>query len=138
MEATQFRQTQRNIATRQGGSLDAGRAKAYERAAGLHTARSKALAYNQKFGDATVAQGQLRGQAAGLFGPNDAAFNNLSAQHEISAGAERAQREADHSTWGGLTASLFEGGYKPATSPDPSEDENNANFSGGFFRPFGS
>lgn len=140
MEANQFRQAMRNIAVRNGGSLDAGQQNAYERGAALHTARSKALAYNQRFGQAQQAQTQTRAQAAQLFTPNTAGMDAWRLGNELVAGQERARREADHSTWSGLTTAIFEQDYSPATSPDPSaEDEDNTfgGFVNGLRSPFG-
>lgn len=127
MEANQFRQAMRNIAVRQGGSFDSGQANAYERGAALHTARSKALAYTTAFGDATQAQNSMRAQGAALLGPDDARFRNLQADAEIQAGWNRAHQESAQSTWGGLAAGLFEGDYKPSTSPDPTAPSNQGN-----------
>jgi len=139
MEATQFKQAMRNIAVRQGGSLDTGQAKAYERGHALWTARSKALAYNEGFTQASQTQEQLRASGAQLMGPNEAAFQNINAQSELLAAQNRAHQEADNSTWGGIAAGLFGENYKPATSPDPSarnEDDSNS-FANGLFHPFG-
>lgn len=142
MEANQFRETMRSIAVRQGGSLDAGQRKAYERGASLHAARTKALASQRGFAEGQQAQASQRAAAAQLFGPNDAAFRNLSAQHDIQQAQFRAHADADASTWGGISAGLFGPNYGQATSPDPSTDEQNGQqqqdgFFAGLFNPFG-
>ena len=125
MEANQFEQTMRNIAVRQGGAFDSGQQNAYERGAALHAARSKALAYNQGFVEATGTQNNLRAQGAGLLGPDTAGFQNWQADTELRAAQERAHREASNSTWGGVGAALFgEHNYNPSTSPDPSAPQN--------------
>lgn len=143
-EANEFRQAMRNIAVRQGGSLDSGQAKAYERGQSLHTARSKALAYNRRFSEAEVVRNQLRGQGAALLGPNDAAFQNINAQTELAAGEWDAQRQLRESTWGGLGAAIFEPDHDPAPSPDPSGTGNGTprnepwnTFATGATAPFG-
>ena len=139
MEANQFQQAMRNIAVRQGGSLDAGQRKAYERGSALHTARSKALAYGQAYNEAQLGQNQLRAQGAQFLGPNDAGFRTWQADTELRAAQERAHREASNSTWGGIAAGLFERDYPAATSPDPSanQNENTNSFLGGLRNPFG-
>lgn len=140
MEANEFQQAMRNIATRQGGSLDAGQRKAYERGQSLHTARSKALAYNQGFTQAQGVQNQIRAQGAQLLGPDTAGFQNWQAGTELAAAQERAHREADNSTWGGFGAALFERDHPAATSPDPSntgDNEDNSGFFAGLRNPFG-
>lgn len=133
MEANQHRQAMRNIATRQGGSLDAGQRKAYERGSALHTARSKALVYNRGFTEAQTAQNQVRAQGAGLStGPN---FAPWQAGVELDAGVEQATRANQESTWGGFTDAIFGTRTPPqATSPDnsvPEDDDGQVGIFGG-------
>jgi len=139
MEANEFRQAMRNIAVRQGGSLDEGQRKSYQRGHALHAARSKALAWGRGFVEAEGAQNQLRAQGAALLGPNEAGFRTWQADTELLAARERARREASHSTWGGVIAGLSEQDYNPATRPDPSadEEEDDGGFGGGIRNPFG-
>jgi hypothetical protein len=133
MEANQHSQAMRNIATRQGGSLDSGQRKAYQRGAALHTARSKALAYNRGYSEAEVARNQLRNAGAQLMGPNDGAMRAWQADTELEAGHQRGRQQLRQSTWGGVAAGLFEPDYAPATSPDPSaEQEDDDGYSGVF------
>lgn len=124
MEETQFRQTMRNIAVRQGGSLDDGQQKAYERGQKLHTARSKALAYNQGFAGATVAQQQIRGQAAGLIGPDEASYRNITAQQAIEQGAYRERAGLVADTFAPLVSELNTPNHRPAETPIPDEEED--------------
>lgn len=124
MEETQFKQTMRNIAVRQGGSLDDGQQKAYERGQKLHTARSKALAYNQGFAGATVAQQQIRGQAAGLIGPDEASYRNITAQQAIEQGAYRERAGLVADTFAPLVSELNTPNHRPAETPIPDEEED--------------
>ena len=120
-EARQHRQAMRDIATRQGGSLDAGQQKAYERGKSLHTARSKALAGNQAYRSAELTQNQLRATGAQLLGQaENAAFQRVQYGNEVEAAGMRANRESRHDLWGGVMAGLTEGwDYNPTTSPNP-------------------
>lgn len=141
MEAKQYRDAMRNIATKQGGSLDAGQRKAYERSGALHTARSKALAYNSAYTDAQAAQNQGLAQASQLFGPNDAGMRAWQLQTDLRSAQERARRDDEASTWGGIAAGIFETGFNKSTSPDPSTSDKDKKkldgFAGGFNNPFG-
>lgn len=140
MEATQFQQAMRNIAVRQGGSLDSGQRKAYERGAALHTARSKALAYNQGHVQATGAQNQLRATGMAGLTPDDAAFRNLGAQGDLALGAWDARRQLNQNTAGEFTAAFTEPTYRPPASRDPSENDEDTlgwGFGGAFTNTFG-
>lgn len=122
MEANQFRQAMRNIATQQGGSLDQGQRRAYERSASLHTGRSKALAWGQGWGQGVQNQAALRAQGAGLLtSPN---YGPWQAETELLAGQQRARDEAARSTAGGFVGAFSERDYRPSTSPDPSAPSN--------------
>lgn len=122
MEANQFRQAMRNIAVRQGGSLDQGQRTAYERSASLHTGRSKALAWGQGWGQGVQNQAALRAQGAGLLtSPN---YGPWQAETELLAGQQRARDEAARSTAGGFVGAFSERDYRPSTSPDPSAPSN--------------
>jgi hypothetical protein len=122
IEANQFRQAMRNIAVKQGGSLDAGQRKAYERNAALHTGRSKALAWGQGWGQGVQNQAALRAQGAGLLtSPNYAPWQYNT---ELLSAQQRARDEASRSTWGGIIGAFSEHDYKPSTSPDPSGAPN--------------
>lgn len=135
VEANEYRQAMRNIATRQGGSLDTGQRKAYERAASLHTGRSKALAYNEGWGQGVQGQAQLFGQAAGLFtGPN---FGPWQADTELLLGQARAHQQANRNTAAGFWGALGETDYRQPTSPAP-VDDNQDPFAGGLSNPFGN
>lgn len=125
VEANQFRQAMRNIATRQGGSLDSGQRKAYERGAALHTARSKALAFGRGFTEAQGARAQMKGSAAGLLGPDQASFTNIQASGEWGAAGLRAAADGRNNTAAGFTNALTSGNYDPAADPRPQEDEDN-------------
>jgi hypothetical protein len=133
-------QAMRNIAVRQGGSLDAGQRKAYERSSKLHTARSGALAYNQAFKQAETAQAQMRGLAAGLYTPDQMGLQITGAKTDLEAARlrERGNRLAD--TADAFSSAFFGRSFSPATSPDPTsnyddEDQNNfGTFNTGFGR----
>lgn len=124
-------QAKRNIAVKQGGSLDAGQRKAYERSGRLEIGRRKAQAWGEGYDRANTAQAQLYGQAAGLFtGPNFGAFDR---GYELEADAARTRNQLDRSTMGGFV-SAFQPNYNPSTSPSPSDprnqnddDDNNGN-----------
>lgn len=142
MEANQFRQAMRNIATSGNGYLASGQQKAYERGASLHSARSKALAYNQKYGDAQVAQTQLKASAMAGFTPDAAGFNNWNAGLELEAANYDAQKRLREDTWGTLAGGLFEQDHDPATprdpaTPAPQEDNPLGGFGRGLTQPFG-
>lgn len=137
---TEFRQAMRNIATRQGGSLDAGQRNAYERGSAIELARTKALVYNQGFTQAQGMQAQLRAQAAGMLGPDEAGFRSWQAETGLLADQERARAERNESTWGGFSAAFTEPNYRPSTSPDPSSDDDDdeqTGLSGGYNSFFG-
>lgn len=125
MEANAKRQAMRNIATRQGGSLDTGQRKAYERSSALKIARDKVLGYTDAYTRGQAAQNATRAQGAGLLnGPSFAAFN---AGLDLESGVEQATRANQESTWGGFTDAIF--GTRtpaPSVSPDNSvpEDED--------------
>lgn len=124
MEANQFRQAMRNIATTQGGSLDQGQRKAYERAASLHTARSKALAWGRGWGEGVQNQASLRGQGAGLLtSPNYAGWQS---DTDLEAGAAQARAHYRGNTAGVFADAIFGSGtYNPTTSPAPADQEQN-------------
>ena len=131
VEANQFRQAMRNIATRQGGSLDSGQRKAYERGAALHTARSKALAFGRGFTEAQGARAQMQGSAAGLLGPDEAGRAAWQLDTDLAAGLHRAKTEANQSTAAGFTEGFFGNTqYDPAADPRPQDDEDNQNPNG--------
>lgn len=136
IEANQYRQAMRNIATTK-GNLNGGEKNAYERSAALHAGRSKALAYNEGYGQGVNAQAQLRTQGmAGLTGP-DPRYAQMG--WEMDAARERARREADYSTWGGLFTALGSTHRKQPTSPEQpgnGQDEEQGTF-GSFTNPFG-
>lgn len=131
MEANQHKEAMRNIATKQGGSLDAGQRKAYMRGAALHTARSKAKAYNEGHKDAFLAQNQLRAQGAGLMtGPS---LGLWQAGASLEAGAWDARRQLNQDTWGGLLGAFGERNPQPTTSPVPgSDDEDDDSWTSGW------
>ena len=134
MEANQFRQTMRNIATTQGGSLDQGQRKAYERSASLHTARSKALAWGQGWGEGERNQASIRAQGAGLLtGPN---YGPWQAETELLLGQARARQQNNRSTAGGFIGAFGERNYSPSTSPDPSSQQNNQDDDDAFYSGF--
>lgn len=124
MEATQSRQTMRDIATKQGGSLDAGQRKAYQRSAGLHTARSTSLAYNRGYSEAEIARNQLRAAGSQLLTPNDAAMRGWQFDTELEAARQRAHTEANQNTAGLFADAFFGSGtFNPAPSPVPGSEE---------------
>lgn len=132
MEANQSRQAMRNIATRQGGSLDSGQRQAYERSSALHSARSKALAYNRGYTEGEIAQNQARSAAAGLLGPDQMGFAHWQAETGLLADQERARSERERSTAGMFADAFFGSGtFNQAPSPSPSglnqndDDEDN-------------
>lgn len=135
IEANQYRQAMRNIATSKGG-LNTGEKNAYERSAALHAGRSKALAYNEGYGQGVNAQAQLRTQGmAGLTGP-DPRYAQMG--WEMDAARERARREADYSTWGGLFTALGSTHRKQPTSPEqPGNGQDEEGTFGTFTNPFG-
>jgi hypothetical protein len=129
MEANQSRQAMRNVATRQGGSLDSGQRNAYERSSALHTARSKALAYNRGFSEAEVVRNQARSAAAGLLGPDQMGALHWQAETGLRADQERARSELNRSTAGMFADAFFGSGtFNQAPSPSPSgnDDEEDA------------
>jgi len=130
MEEKQFNQTMRNIAVRQGGSLDDGQMKAYERKQKLHTARSKALAANQAYISADTAKSQRTAQAVGLMGPDTASFANLNAQHQLQNDAFGARAHFENEAWSGI----LEGMNRPNTgNPEsgvPDEEDEDDAFAG--------
>jgi hypothetical protein len=131
-------QAMRNIAVRQGGSLDTGQRKAYERGHALHTARSKSLAYNQAFKQAEVAQNQMRAQGAGLMGPDQGGLQIQQARQGLEIDAQRARDELWSDTAGAFSSALFGTRYNPATSPDPSANYDEEDSNGSPFGRFGS
>lgn len=118
-------QALRNIAVRQGGSLDGGQRKAYERSGRLDIGRAKALAWGQGWGEGVRNQAALRGQAAGLLtGPN-AQLWEAGARLNMDQVEQRNRLRA--STAGGF-ASVFNGGdYAPTTSPETQPTQDNQN-----------
>lgn len=137
IENREAAQGMRNIAVRQGGSLDAGQRKAYERAKDLHIGRSKALAYGRGWTEGTQGQAQLYGQAAGLFtGPN---FAPWEADTNLQLGLQRAKQQANRDTAAGFTAAFGERTYAQPTSPETNTNQNNNDdpFADGTIRPFG-
>lgn len=140
IEANEFRQAMRNIAVSRGG-LNAGQQRAYERSKSLHTARSKALAYNKASIEAGAARNQLRGAGAQLLGPNTGGLAAWQADTDLQAAAFQEQADNNRNSWGTFVGGILESGdHRPATSPDPSEDEDNGNsngFAGGLIDPFG-
>lgn len=122
----------RNIAVKQGGSLDAGQQKAYERHGRLKIGRDKALAGNRAFVDAQNAQNAALRDAAGLFGPDEMGFRiqQAGAQLDQDAYAERARIR--HDTWAPVISGLVTPQHAPSTSPDPSTDEDEETFSSTF------
>lgn len=134
VEANQYRQAMRNIATQRGGQLDFGQRRAYERASALHIGRSKALAYNQGWGQGAEAQGQLYGQAAGLFtGPNMQPWQQ---ETELLLGQQRAHQQANRSTAAGFVGAFGERNYAQPTSPEQNNNDDDP-YSIGLTHPFG-
>lgn len=130
-EKTQAQQTKRAIAARDGGSFDTGTQRAFDRKAGLHTARSKSLAYNKAFTDAEVARNQLR--AAGMAGlaPDANGFGLWQAGAQLRAAQTRADNDARNEMAGFGAGLLLEGNYRPSTSPIPNSPEEDEDESGG-------
>jgi hypothetical protein len=124
MEEKQFNQTMRNIAVRQGGNLDTGQQNAYERKQKLHTARSRALAYNTAYMAADQAKSQRQTQAVSLIGPDTAGMAAWDRETELLAGQERARRESSDSTWAPVLSGLVTPNHRPAESPVPDEEED--------------
>lgn len=118
-------QALRNIAVRQGGSLDSGQRKAYERSGRLDIGRAKALAWGQGWGEGVRNQAALRGQAAGLLtGPNAQLWE---AGTRLSMDQVEQRNRLRASTAGGF-ASVFNGGnYAPSTSPETQQSNQNQN-----------
>ncbi len=136
METNQYRQTMRNIATKQGGGLDFGQRKAYQRSGNLRIARDSALAYNQGHGEGTDRQAQLYGQAAGLFtGPN---FQPWEADTNLRLGLQNYRNQADRSNAGQFSDAIFgHPTYQQPTSPETNnEDDNSDPFTGGQTNPW--
>lgn len=134
-------QALRNIAVRQGGSLDRGQAKAYERSGKLEIGRRKAEAFGEGYQDGNQAQAQLYGQAAGLFtGPN---YQGFQLGYGMAADAEQARNRLNRSTAGGFVGAFSEQDYNRSTSPSPTDprnqEENNDDdaFGGGLNWPNG-
>lgn len=115
-------QALRNIAVRQGGSLDSGQRKAYERSGRLEIGRRKAQAFGEGYQDANQAQGQLYGQAAGLFtGPS---YQGWQLGYGLAADAEQARNSLERSTAAGFTSVFNEQDYDRSTSPSPTDPRN--------------
>ncbi len=133
-------QALRNIAVRQGGSLDKGQAKAYERSGRLAIGRAKAQAFGEGYQDAAQGQAQLYGQAAGLFtGPN---YQGFQLGYGMAADAEQARNRLARSTAGGFVSAFNEQDYDRSTSPSPTdprnqEENNDDAFGGGLNWPNG-
>lgn len=140
VEANEFRQTMRDIAVRQGGSYDKGQQKAYSRGQALHTARSKALVYNQAFKQAAVGRNQLRNAGAQLLGPNTAGMRAWELGTDLEAARYREESDNRRDTFGTFAGLAMEAGdHRAATSPDPSEPEQEERgFSSGLLNPFGN
>lgn len=133
-------QALRNIAVRQGGSLDRGQAKAYERSGRLAIGRAKAQAFGEGYQDAAQGQAQLYGQAAGLFtGPG---YEGFRLGYGMEADAEQARNRLARSTAGGFVSAFNEQDYDRSTSPSPTdprnqEENNDDAFGGGLNWPNG-
>lgn len=118
-------QALRNIAVRQGGSLDSGQRKAYERSGRLEIGRRKAQAFGEGYQDANQAQGQLYGQAAGLFtGPS---YQGWQLGYGLAADAAQARNRLERSTAAGFTSVFNERDYDRSTSPSPTDPRNQNN-----------
>jgi hypothetical protein len=133
-------QAMRNIAVRQGGSLDTGQRKAYERGKALHTARSKSLAYNQAFKQAEVAQAQMRGTAAQLYGPDSGGLAINQMRYGVEGDVLRAKDTLRNDTAAGLFTAFTNTPYDAPTNSDPSADEeqdSNGSLFGSTFGGFG-
>jgi len=118
-------QALRNIAVRQGGSLDSGQRKAYERSGRLEIGRRKAQAFGEGYQDGNQAQAQLYGQAAGLFtGPS---YQGWQLGYGLAADAAQARNRLERSTAGGFTSVFNERDYDRSTSPSPTDPRNQNN-----------
>lgn len=134
METNQYRQTMRNIATRQGGTLDFGQRKANQRSTNLRIARDSALAYNTGHGEGVDKQAQLYGQAAGLFTGPDPRFQQMDA--ELALGLQNTRTQARRSTAGVFSDAVFgHPTYQQPTSPE-NNDTNNDPFTQGQNSPW--
>lgn len=134
METNQYRQTMRNIATRQGGTLDFGQRKANQRSTNLRIARDSALAYNTGRGEGVDKQAQLYGQAAGLFTGPDPRFQQMDA--ELALGLQNTRTQARRSTAGVFSDAVFgHPTYQQPTSPE-NNDTNNDPFTQGQNSPW--
>lgn len=135
MESNQYRQTMRNIATRQGGTLDFGQRKANQRNTGLKIARDVALAYNTGHAEGVDKQAQLYGQAAGLFtGPN---FGPWEADTNLRLGMQNFRNQASRSTAGPFIDAAFGSKtYQQPTSPETNNQDNTDPFTSGQNNPW--
>lgn len=116
-------QAKRNIAVRQGGSLDSGQAKAYERSGRLEIGRRKAGAWGEAYQQAQQGQAQLYGQAAGLFtGPS---YDGFRLGYGMEGDYQQATNRLARSTAGGFASIFNERDYNRSTSPSPSDPRNN-------------
>ena len=116
-------QALRNIAVRQGGSLDSGQAKAYERSGKLEIGRRKAGAWGEAYQQAQQGQAQLYGQAAGLFtGPN---YQGFQFGYGMEGDYQQATNRLARSTAGGFASIFNERDYNRSSSPSPSDPRNN-------------
>lgn len=135
IEANQFRQAMRNIATTQ-GNLNTGQRKAYERSGALHAGRSKALAYNTGWGQGAQAQTSMRAQGMAGLQPDTFGLQIQQAGLDLGAAQVNAHNAADQSTAAGFASGIFGTNFNPAPSGDPSE-EDNGNDQTGIFGQFG-
>jgi len=118
-------QALRNIAVRQGGSLDQGQRKSYQRSSRLEIGRRKAQAFGEGYQDGNQAQAQLYGQAAGLFtGPN---YQGWQFGYGLAADVEQARNRLNRSTAAGFTSVFNEQDYGRSTSPSPTDPRNQNN-----------
>jgi len=116
-------QAKRNIAVKQGGSLDSGQAKAYERSGRLEIGRRKAGAWGEAYQQAQQGQAQLYGQAAGLFtGPN---YQGFQIGYGMEGDYQQATNRLARSTAGGFASIFNERDYNRSSSPSPSDPRNN-------------
>lgn len=121
METNQYRQTMRDIATQQGGTLSWGQRRATQRNLGLKIARDTALAYNQGHDEGVNRQAQLYGQAAGLF--TDPNFQPWEADTNLRLGLQNTRTQANRSTAGVFSDALFgHPTYQQPTSPENNTD----------------
>jgi hypothetical protein len=133
-------QAKRNIAIKQGGSLDAGQRKAYERSSALHIARSKTLAGNQAYKQAETAQAQMRGMAAQLYGPDSGGLAINQMRYGVEGDVLRAKDTLRNDTAAGLFTAFTNTPYDRPTNSDPSDDEeqdSNGSLFGSTFGGFG-